>query len=219
MKFLKSLLCCCLAVWFVFAACIGVAFAASANGEAGLTAEQTEQEIISERGLYSKTFRLPDGSFRFVGYSEAVHYVDSDGSLQEIDNSVVYNAKNTGNAGYAYNNIKKSWRTYFAERLTEPNAVAITKGEAGISFGLPDMDDARDAAKMVDIGKNACRAIGGTMIYTDVLEDTDIVYTVKNGLLKEDIILKSCAAPNIYRFGIKTKGMVLCEKDRELVFL
>lgn len=103
--------------------------------------------------------------------------------------------------------------------MTEPNAVAITKGEVGISFGLLDMDDARDAAKMVDIGKNACRAIGGTMIYTDVLEDTDIVYTVKNGLLKEDIILKSCAAPNIYRFGIKTKGMVLCEKDRELVFL
>lgn len=63
MKTIRKLFVCTIVLCIAFTACIGVGFAQAAD-------ETTKEvEIQTLRDAYSKTYQLPDGSYRFVGYA------------------------------------------------------------------------------------------------------------------------------------------------------
>ena len=102
------------------------------------------QEIESMRELHSKTYRLEDGTYRYVGYAEDIHFVNSEGKLQDINNEVT---EVTDKTGYMYCNTANSWRAFFAENLRVSEAVLLTKDECQISFSMPTASISGGVAK------------------------------------------------------------------------
>ncbi len=223
----KRAVLCCLVLCLLFSSSMSTILAETNDDHATMSDEVTTddssqiKEIESMRELHSKTYLLEDGTYRYVGYAEDIHFVNSEGTLQDIDNRIT---EVTDQTGYKYCNTANSWRAFFAENLRVSEAVLLTKDEYQISFSMPsanisggvaksDSANAADADYYKDLARDN-RAI----LYKDVLPDIDISYTVKTNVLKEDIILKSASAPATFTFDLRAKGLSLTEKD-EKVFL
>ena len=198
-------------------------------------------EITSMREKNSKTYEMSDGTYQCVVYAENVHYEDANGTLQEIDNAI---KTTTAKNGYSLTNTANSWYTYFANKLSQDNAVTMEKGDYSISFSLPNptessgsgligqplsligttASDAKIAANMTtaEIAENPIYSSlaedNRVVLYKDVLNNVDISYTVKTGILKEDIILKSASAPNTFEFKLNTTGVTPQKADGTVVF-
>ena len=192
-------------------------------------------EITSMRTKNSKTYQMSDGTYQCVVYSENVHYEDANGTLQEIDNAI---KTTTAKSGYSLTNTANSWHTFFANKLSQDNAVIMEKDDYSISFSLStgsglisqssslgaSASNAKIAANMTatEIAENpiysSLAADNRVVLYKDVVNNVDISYTVRNGILKEDIILKSASAPNTFEFKLNTTGVTAHEVNGTVVF-
>lgn len=112
---------------------LGMQSAALANptGNTSSLAYGKEIEIEELRTTDSKTYQLSDGSFKYVGYAEEVHYKDSNGKFADIDNSITGSAEKDG---YTYTNKANSWRAYFSSQLSVSKAVLLETGDYSLSF-------------------------------------------------------------------------------------
>ena len=88
-------------------------------------------EVESLREEKIKHFRLSDGSFVAVSYGMPVHYQDSDGQWQDIDNSLLLEADTLKTAN-------KSAPTAFSENLTGGDIFTATQGDFSVSMSLLD---------------------------------------------------------------------------------
>ena len=84
-------------------------------------------EEASLRGAAEKHFRLSDGSYLAVSYGLPVHYLDSSGDWQDIDNRPVMAVNTDGVASYQIVNADKS--TSFASILTDGFIFSTSVGE------------------------------------------------------------------------------------------
>lgn len=80
-----------------------------------------------------KHFRLSDGSFVAVNYGLAVHYEDSEGNWQDIDNSIAEDA-----AAQTYNLERDDAIISFASSLTNGKVLTTSKDGASITMTLLD---------------------------------------------------------------------------------
>lgn len=207
-KFIALLLCLVIVLSFPASATASELFSLQADGS---SVEKTE--ILSKRDAYSKTYLLPDGSYQYVAYAEPVHYKDSNDTYVEIDNKIT---ESVTKDGYKYTNASNSWNAYFAEKLSNSDAVMMTDGQHSISFCFPGQTGTEIVTRSTDIAKDKdlgyyskLAADNRSVIYTDVVADVDIAYTVQAGLLKEDIILKSKDAPTSFKFRLNTGGLTI----------
>ena len=109
---------------------------------------------------------------------------------------------------------------FFAEKLNSDDAVLITDGKHTISFSFPGQTGIGTATKSRTLGALSCstyydklKADNRTVVYQNVIANVDIVYTVQNNVLKEDIVLKSKDAPNSFKFRLNTNGLTVAEKN------
>ena len=198
-------------------------------------------EIQSLREKNAKTYEMSDGTYQCVVYAEDIHYEDANGELKEIDNAI----KNTTTKdGYSLTNTANSWHTYFADKLSQDNAVFLEKDDYSVSFSLPSVTLSSEGSlretqsavgtstaadvKITTQLTSAEKAVSPyysdlaednrAVLYKDVLNGVDISYTVKTGHLKEDIIIKNAAAPKEFEFKLNMAGVTPVEKDGQLIF-
>lgn len=179
-------------------------------------------EIEELREKNSKTYRLTDGAYEYVGYAEDIHYKDTDGNLKEINNAITDKLNKNG---YTYSNTANSWHTYFAESLCKKNAVAIEKDDYKITFSMVDAQTQNKAIKSSALDKSesifdeilACD--DRVVVYKDVMKNVDVAYTVRTSSLKEDIILRDPSAPNIFEFDFTLDGLSVFEKEGMVSFI
>ena len=172
-------------------------------------------EILSKRDMYSKTYVLPDGSYQYVGYATPIHYKDGTGTYAEINNKIT-DAVNRD--GYKYTNTANGWNAYFSENISNENAVMMTSGKYNIAFSFVEQTGTAKVIKATDVSVDSRKGTASTyyqklrdddraVVYSNVVENVDIAYTVKTGALKEDIILKSKQASSTFRFHLATNGL------------
>lgn len=204
------------------------AAAETISAEASVNDLTEKTEILSKRDAYSKTYRLSDGTYQYVGYAEPIHYKDSTGAYVEINNEITDTANLVGYAytntadGYKYTNTANGWNAHFSEKLNNNNAVMLTSGAYNIAFSFAEQTGTATVMKATTMAPvNAKSALSAyhqklsadnrAVIYKDVAENVDIAYTVQPGALKEDIILKSKQAPAAFKFRLTTNGLTLKE--------
>ena len=204
----------CLVIVFSFPASALATEITSTQSE-GSVNEKTE--VVSMRDAYSKTYLLPDGSYQYVAYAELIHYKDSTDTFVEINNEI---KESETRDGYKYTNTSNSWNAFFAEKLNSDDAVLITDGEHTVSFAFPGQTGLGTAAKASTLSKlsnskyyEKIAADNRTIIYQNVVANVDIMYTVQQSVLKEDIVLKSKDAPNSFKFRLNANGLTVNEKD------
>ncbi len=187
---------------------------------ASLSTEKTE--VLSKRTVYSKTYRLSDGSYQFISRAEPIHYKDNSGAYVEINNAITDTVKQ---AGYKYTNTANQWNAHFSEKLDNSDAVMLTSGKYSISFSLTEQTGTAGVVKATVLASSKdnlsayhqkLSADNRAVLYPDVAENVDIAYTVQADALKEDIILNSPLAPSVYKFRLTTNGLTIKETDGKL---
>lgn len=93
-------------------------------------------EVDELREENIKHFRLSDGTFVAVDYGMAVHYEDSDGNWQDIDNTISQDA-----ATQTFNLERDDAIVSFASSLTNGKVLTTAKGDASITMTLLDSDE------------------------------------------------------------------------------
>ena len=200
---------------------LSVSAPSSAAENASQTSNPTAEkvEIISQRDAYGKTYMLSDGSYQYVAYAQPIHYLDHAGNYVEIDNTVVKTKSNE----YCFTNKANAWNAYFSEKINDADAVVIASGDYRIAFSFRGNSDADKVTKATDVSVARGSLLSEyskklysderSVVYGNVLENVDIAYTVQNAVLKEDIIIKSKQADNVFVFKLVTNGLTMSEQD------
>jgi len=193
------------------------ATAAASLGTSSTPAEKTE--LVAMRSEYSKTYKLSDGTYQYVAQAKPIHYKDSTGDFQEINNAITTAVKRDG---YKFTNTANAWNAHFAEKLSGDNAVLMTYGEYSVAFSLTGQTGSATAQKATELAaaKVALSAYHQRLaqdhravVYSDAAQNVDIAYTVLSDSLKEDIVIKSRLAPNTFKFRLTANGLTLQENN------
>ena len=182
---------------------ISFAFAEGAAPQKGDEITRIREEV-ELREPNADTYLLSDGSYECVVYSDNKYFENDSGELVEIDNSIVNAEITIGEKSYSYANKANSSIIHFSN--TKPAVYIESKGKS-LSFEMVDAQNTEAIPggdeKMEDISD--FELTGNNYItYKDIKTQTDLVYEVKNGLLKEYIVLKSPEAPSEFSFEFGT---------------
>jgi hypothetical protein len=186
--------------WVIVGAVALAAVCAAASTYASAAADeqpngpepQRVRELTESRTASSKTYELVDGRQEWVGYGQAVHYKDTQGFWQEIDNSVVADSMQLDGTGYAYRNGANSYTVRFQAKAGGARLVRIDYDGKSIAFGLVGARQS-EGAKKTDAGNKTLTEMTygeSCLTYSEVCPRVDLVYEPKTYGVKEYLLLK-----------------------------
>lgn len=132
-------------------------------------------------------FANGDGTFTAVISDGPSNFQRADGAWAPIDNTVVPAA---GNPGVLVNKAN-AWQVRFGSTA------------AGVSV---DIGSRTLVMRPLGARTVAPTAVGDTVTYRDVWPDTDLVYTVTGGAVRESLLLKSGKAAASQEFSVRTSA-------------
>ncbi len=167
-------------------------------------------ELIDRREENVKHFKLSDGTVTAVMYDYPVHYVDSDGEWQDIDNTLSDNGSEYTNPNTRVKFAKKTTGNGVLFTLQENNT-KITIGLNGANKKVSGQvtntvtehgKDATELQKQMTLDKLSSR-----ILYPDILNGVDLEYVVNSGNIKENIIVKEKLDVYSYSFTISLNDL------------
>ena len=202
-------------------------FAESKKEKAQNNISQEDRSAISElfeleelREETVKHFRLEDGSIIAVQYDDPVHYLDTDGKWQDIDNTL-------SSSGSEY--VTSNARVKFAKKTTG-NEVLMTLHDGNRKLTL-SLDGARkkvsgqvmnytselndDIPKIQKV--TALDKLSASILYADILDGVDLEYVAVSNNVKENIIVKSEKNTYSYTFTLKLNNLTAALQDNEII--
>ena len=167
-------------------------------------------ELIDERTATTKRFRLEDGSYMVAQYDTAVHYQDENGAWQNIDNTLAVsgNEITTSDAKIKFAKKTNGSETLFAlhdgnRKLTLRLEGASKKVSGKITNDQTELgEDATKLEKMTTLDK-----ISASVLYVDILPNTDLEYVIKGNNIKENIIVKAKQDTYSYTFTLSLNNL------------
>lgn len=149
-------------------------------------------EIVGRRTQNTKTFSTSTpGTLYTKVYSQPVHYLNSSGAWTDINTSLV-----TSTAGRLAT-LGTQVGVNLASKANDPGLARLAVDATHqVAFGL--------AGAAPVTGKQSA---SDTMLYQNVLPQTDLQLQALNGGTKESIILKSTGAPTTYTFPLTLQGL------------
>ncbi|KNZ70400.1 putative deoxyribonuclease RhsB [Thermincola ferriacetica] len=150
-----------------------------------------KNEVIEKRTINAKTYKIGPNEYKTEVYQEAIHYLDENNKLADIDNTLVESKQK----GYAFANRANSIKVYFAGSAGENYLGLIQQRDYSIRWGLIKGEDVP--------GETA----GNTITYKGFKANADLKYTIDGSTLKEDIILYSPDAAPEYSFILDLKNL------------
>jgi hypothetical protein len=199
---------------------------AGSRGDASAAADELQRpqrvrEIMELRTISSKTYELADGARQWVGYGEAVHYTDGNGSLQDIDNSIVTEAKQIGVTDYVYRNAANAYTARFAAMADRAKLVDIEFRGTSIAFG-PVAAESSGAAKTTDFASKALSEMAyaeDCVAYRDIYPGIDLLYQAKTYGVEEYMVLKEPKTQNEFTFDLTLSGLKVQQADSRISFV
>jgi hypothetical protein len=179
------------------------------------------RELTELRTEKSKTFELSDGQRELVCYGEAVHYEDASGVYQDIDDSIVTDARQIDGSTYAFRNGANAFTARFGASATDPRLVMIEYQGTSIAFGPAGARGAA-AKKTTDVKSEALTDMtyGENLVgYPEVYPGVDLFYELKTYGVKEYLTLRRPNAKNEFTFNLVLKGLTPKEADGRITFV
>ena len=165
------------------------------------------EELPEKRTGNTKTFLMSDGTYMNAVYNEQVHY-NENGKWKDIDNS--FNNVTDSNGENVIENRENSFKINFSKKAKKNKLVTIKKDQYHIGWSLTDAEKA--TAKILkndndSTSLTSLKNITGSVTYENILNNTDLRYTVTANSVKEDIILKNKNAADKYTFEYEVKNL------------
>lgn len=189
-------------------------------------------EIITEypekRSENSKIFLMSDGTFLSASYKEPIHFQDSSGDWQDIDNTLqVANSKVTETAQQLENKAG-SMKVSLSKIMKPTNAVTVKVGSNTVSWGL----DGAAAAKSRIVPQRALltaeskndqflklKKLSNELVYSNAYPNVDVQYLISSSSVKENIILKSKDAQKQFTATYQIGTLVAKQVDKQTIEL
>ncbi|MBN2837031.1 MAG: hypothetical protein JXR48_18910 [Candidatus Delongbacteria bacterium] len=109
-------------------------YSSTSDEEFDISEVSLVKEIEDLRTINTKTFLKEDGSFTVGIYGQAVHYKDSNGLFQNIDNSLAYSKEED-----SYQNLSNDLKVKFPKTLDSNKKIKISLDEYEINFSILDI--------------------------------------------------------------------------------
>ena len=189
-------------------------FAIEGNADADLPISKSVEkdiiELIDERTATTKRFRLEDGSYMVAQYDTDVHYLDENGTWQNIDNTLAVSGSDITTSDAKIKFAKKTTgnETLFAlhdgnRKLTLSLNGAAKKVAGEITNYDSELgEDTTKLEKMTTLNN-----ISASVLYSEILPNTDLEYVIKGKSIKENIIVKSKADAYSYTFTLSLNNL------------
>lgn len=181
-----------------------------------------EEEIQELRTKNSKTYQLSNGSFKCVVSADSIHYMNSDGEYEDIDSSII---EETTQQQYRYRNTANSWNVFFSDYLVNQDAVKIQNADTSIAFSIQGGNNQYSVQKAEVLSEceleyySEISKDDRAVVYQNVFDNVDVVYSARTGAVKEDIILKDGSSQNTFDFAINLDGVVAIQDQNGIAFL
>jgi hypothetical protein len=188
------------------------------NGQQG---PQRVREITESRTISSKTYELADGAREWVGYGEAVHYVDGNGDLQDIDNSIVTEHQQIDGTDHIYRNASNEYKACFAAKAGGEDVVNIEFQGKSIAFG-PVATTSSSATKTSEFASKALSDMAyaqNCVAYREIYPGIDLLYQAKTYGVEEYLVLKGPKAQNEFTFNLTLRGLSVDQADGRISFV
>jgi RHS repeat-associated protein len=154
------------------------------------------REVAALGSASSRVFAMSDGTFEAEVSSEPERYRDSEGAWRDIDLSV----RETARDGYRFASDRNRSVVRFGERTDR--LVRFEAGGRQVALGV------EGAGRAV-----APKVAGARVTYPGVLDGADLEYVVTSEGVKENIVLAGPVADPVFRFTMRTAGVVAREQS------
>ena len=179
--------------------------------------DTTVEEIEELREENVKHFKMNDGTYKAVVYSEPVHRRDADGNWQDIDNTL--------SADNESNYVTSDGRVKFSRNVKKSGGSLFELSENGykISLSLIEENIKSASARIKNHGGKRTPTVFDSekekleklkevdnltrVRYNDITEDVDIEYEIYSNNIKESIIVNSGKDSYVYKFELKLNKM------------
>lgn len=167
-------------------------------------------EIIGEdktkREKNVKHFNLSNGNVQASVYTEAVHY-EKDGKWEDIDNRL--SEVNDDDNEKVKENKSNSFKVKFANKATDKKLISIKSKDLNIKWSLKNSSKVKVeelSKKEKNKEKDLVQNVSSSVIYSNIMENVDIVYDINPENVKENIILKNkSSSNNKFEFVLDTR--------------
>ncbi|MDP9352378.1 MAG: DNRLRE domain-containing protein, partial [Chloroflexota bacterium] len=161
-----------------------------------------KQETV-RRTAYSKLDSNPDGSYTATFGVRPLHWLDeTTGEYKPFDNTL----RTATTPGYSHENTANSYKASFEQAADVAAGKPVARIEAGDT-----------SITMTSIGANpsASNTAENRIVYAGAYPDTDLLYTVDNERVKEEIVLKATPAAVTslaYTYDLNLKGLTATKR-------
>lgn len=185
-------------------------------------------EVEEKRDEFTKVYKKNDGSYTAVVSSEPLHFIQ-DGKWTDIDNTLVASVENGENIFTNTNNVID---VFFPEVLSNETGIEIKANEHSLSFVLQDINSssveiAENNTDTVDLNNCVNQQIAEGLktqsdlaLYENILEGTNVEYSISSNKIKENIIIKELSAVrSSYSFDISAEELTgVVKSDNSVSF-
>ena len=174
-------------------------------------------EVPEKRAHNGKVFDLGGGAYQYVQYPETVHFQDSQGTWQEIDNRLVEHKSREGVPVLC--NSQNLIAFEFAKQTQDAALISICAKDGqrlswtlqGQRQGVPAnvkshtlRAQADEDAKRADFSK-----VETSLTYEEILPDTDLICHLQSMRFKDEIVLKTPQAPHLLQLNLVPEDVEL----------
>ncbi|NLK40267.1 MAG: hypothetical protein GX303_08535 [Clostridiales bacterium] len=177
-------------------------------------------EVVSLREENTKHFRLQDGTYQAVVYSEPVHRKDTKGEWRDIDNRLAVTNTNTYSTSDNRINFAQSPTSDGKIFSLKENAYSITLGLSSKQLFTKSNAKVNNHPDSTLISKNFTnledlKKINNktSVIYKNIFENTDLEYVIVANNIKENIIVKEVCESYKYVFELEAVGLTAILED------
>lgn len=200
---------------------LAAAFLGMSPHPAAAADEPPRVEITELRDSTSKTYQLSDGRYEWVGYPEAIHYLDSSGAFQDIDNSIVAEDKQIDGARYVLRNAANQYTVRFG--ATTADSPLVNMESRGASIGFDPVNSGPSSAIRPDTFLSKVLSDSAvpqnSVAYHEIYPGTDLFYEAKTYGVKEFIVLNEPTGQNEFAFHLSLNGLTVKEANGRISFV
>ena len=185
-------------------------------------------EVDEKRDEFTKVYKKNDGSYTAMVSSEPLHFIQ-DGKWTDIDNTLVSSVENGKSV---FTNTNSMFDIMFPDVLSENSGIEIKNDEYSLSFSLQDIETSQvEITENTNNSANAnqnnqqikeqLKTQSDSALYENVMDGTDIEYSISSNKIKENIIINQPSAiKEHYSFTLSAEGLTgVIEDDNSVSFL
>lgn len=152
-------------------------------------------ELVDLRTENAKVFQNADGTRTSKVYNAPIHYKDSNGKYQDMDNTVALSTDASEKDSFKFQNKANGFKVFFADNTKAKKLYKIKKDNNWMTMSPVNANDVTGTTS------------DSTVIYQGVYDQVDLQYVVNLSGVKENLIINNHTDQNTFSFEVTSNNL------------